>query len=317
MMQVLKIMCTFYRERIEEHLKECKYGYENQYEFTKGGRIEHCLFTLDYITNMTFESRRREHKKLFFTFIDFKKAYDLVNRGKLIEVLIKYRVNPKNIDLIVQMYEKDEKTLNLGKMKETIEVTCGIRQGCSISTLLFKMVTFCIIEDIQKNGKMYGIREYEGNSLWLANDATLIAKSRENVEDNIKALIKAGGIHGLNLNKLKTKIIQVRGENIRKIDEYTVEEVQYLGIKIGGRGRNIFQAENKIWLEKAEKKANELIPQIKKSFDKVVVGKAIWKLMSVPGILFGRSVVVTPRTTIEKVQRIENKVWRYLMRLGG
>ena len=63
-------------------------------------------------------------------------------------------------------------------------------------------------------------------------------------------------------------------------------------------------------MEKVEKKANELIPQIRKSFDKVVVGKAIWKLMSVSGILFGISVVVTPRSNIEKVQRIENKVWR-------
>ena len=98
---------------------------------------------------MTFESKKREHKKLFFTFIDFKKAYDSVNRGKLIEVLIRYKVNPKIIDLIVQLYEKDETTLNLGKMKETIEVTCGIRHGCSISTLLFKMVSFCIIEDLQ------------------------------------------------------------------------------------------------------------------------------------------------------------------------
>ena len=142
---------------------------------------------------MTFESSLREHKKLFFTFIDFKKAYDSVNRGKLIEVLIKYRVNPKIIDLIVQMYEKDETTVNLDKMKEMIEVTCGIRQGCSISTLLFKMVTFCIIEELLKNGKLYGIREYKGNSLWLADDATLIANSKENVEEIIKALILAGG----------------------------------------------------------------------------------------------------------------------------
>ena len=90
-----KIMCTFYREKIEEHLKECKYGYENQYGFTKGGRIEHCLFTLDYITNITFESRLREHKKLFFTCIYLKKSYNSVNRDKLIEVLIKYKVNQK------------------------------------------------------------------------------------------------------------------------------------------------------------------------------------------------------------------------------
>ena len=100
-------MCNFYREKIEEHLEECRYRYENQYGFTKGGKIENCLFTLNYIENMTFESKKMEHKKLYFTFIDLKKAYDSVNRGKLIEVLIRYKVNPKIIDLIVQLYEKD------------------------------------------------------------------------------------------------------------------------------------------------------------------------------------------------------------------
>ena len=39
--------------------------------------------------------------------------------------------------------------------------------------------------------------------------------------------------------------------------------------------------------------------------------------MSIPGILFGRAVVVTPKTYIEKVQRVENKVWRYLLGIGG
>ena len=60
-----KVLCTFYREKIEEHLKECSYGYENQYGFTRGGRVEHCLFILNYISNMTFESGRKEHKSLF------------------------------------------------------------------------------------------------------------------------------------------------------------------------------------------------------------------------------------------------------------
>ena len=112
-----KIMCSFFREKIEEHLKECRIGYENQYGFTNGGRIEHCLFTLDYIANITYESRLREHKTVYFTFIDFKKAYDSIHRGKLIEVLIRYKVHPKVIDIIVQMYEKDKTTIQLGKMK--------------------------------------------------------------------------------------------------------------------------------------------------------------------------------------------------------
>ena len=40
------------------------------------------------------------------------------------------------------MYEGDRTIIQLGRMRECIEVTGGIRQGCCISTLLFKMVTF-------------------------------------------------------------------------------------------------------------------------------------------------------------------------------
>ena len=62
-----------------------------------------------------------------------------------------------------------------------------------------------------------------------------------------KVLEEAGGVFGLKLSKQKTKIIQVRGmKDIESIGEIAVEEeVKYLGIMIGGRGRNIFQAEKK------------------------------------------------------------------------
>ena len=56
------------------------------------------MYTLDYMANRTFQSKKKRHKNLFYTMIDFKKAYDSVDRKKLIEVLIKYSVNPKVID---------------------------------------------------------------------------------------------------------------------------------------------------------------------------------------------------------------------------
>ena len=72
-----------------------------------------------------------------------------------------------------------------------------------------------------------------------------------------------------------------------------------------------------MWTKKANKKSNEVIAQIKKSYDKVIVGKAIWKLMMIPGILFGKGVVVTAKTTVDKIQATENRVWKYLLGLGG
>merc|ERR1712090_30932 len=38
---------------------------------------------------------------------------------------------------------------------------------------------------------------------------------------------------------------------------------------------------------------------------------------SLPEILFRRSVVTTSKTAIAKIQRLENKVWRYLLGIGG
>ena len=61
-----KIVCTILREKIEEHPKESDIIFENQYGFTRGGRIEHCLFTLDYVANMTFESNNKKKKSLFY-----------------------------------------------------------------------------------------------------------------------------------------------------------------------------------------------------------------------------------------------------------
>ena len=138
----------------------------------------------------------------------------------------------------------------------------------------------------------------------------LVAKDESSLAKALNTLEEAGKPNGLELSREKTKILRIRGPPITgNIGNYKIEkEAKYLGIQIGGRGRNIFEAENKKWIEKAEEKANALIGQIKKSADKIIVGKAIWKLMAIPAILFGRAVVTTSKNHIEKLQRIENKV---------
>ena len=115
-----------------------------------------------------------------------------INREKLIEVLIKYKINPYIINMIFQMYEGDKTTIHLGKLKRTIKVTSGIRKGCSISTLLFKMVTFTILEQLNKDADPYEIGVYKENSLLLADDAAIIAKEENSLNKVLKTLDDAG-----------------------------------------------------------------------------------------------------------------------------
>ena len=189
-----------------------------------------------------------------------------LNRKRLIEVLAKFKINPKIIELIVQMYEGDSTIIKIGRMKEKVEVTGGIRQGCCISTLLFKMVTFTMIDDLRTLAEKYKIGKFVDNSLWLADDATLIADSIPNLQKLLEVLKYTGETNGLQINLDKTKIMKIRGPEIEeKIGEMeVVKETKYLGIKIGGKGRNLFEKENKLFFGKAEKQVNILLAKIKK-----------------------------------------------------
>ena len=105
------------------------YGFEIQYGFTEGGKVDFCLFILNYIANRTYESKKKKHKNLFYAMIDFSKAYDSINRQKLIETMKDYNINIRVIEMVVQMYSADRTTIKLGNMQEKVEVTSGIRQG--------------------------------------------------------------------------------------------------------------------------------------------------------------------------------------------
>ena len=49
----------------------------------------------------------------------------------------------------------------------------------------------------------------------------------------------------------------------------------------------------------------------------VIVGKAIWKMVATLHVIYERAVIPTSETNIGKLQRIENKVWRHLLGIGG
>ena len=65
----------------------------------------------------------------------------------------------------------------------------------------------------------------------------------------------------------------------------------------------IFAAKNSSWLDMADKKFNKLIGQVKSSCDIVLVGKTIWKSMTIPQLLYGRAAVPTTELDIKKTAK--------------
>ena len=96
-----------------------------------------------------------------------------------------------------------------------------------------------------------------------------------------------------------------------------MKKVKYLGVLVGGYGRDIFKYEREIVIEKAQKKAAQIKGYIKKGYDRTTVGKAVWKLQMMPALMYGKEVVIMSKKVIDKLQAIENGVYRYLIGVTG
>ena len=199
-----KLYMTNVKREFENHLIRNNLVKDNQIGFTQGGRLEYSHFIIQFLVEKAYINKN----SLILVSIDFKKAFDSIDRAKLIETLIKYKIHPDIIDAIAQVYKGDYTFLDFeDNSREKIEITSGIRQGCPISATLFKLVTYEIMNKLEKEGAQYEVNNIRINSMFYADDSILIAKNIEDASRNIKILIEVSAIFGLHINKNKSNII--------------------------------------------------------------------------------------------------------------
>ena len=138
-----KLFMGILKTKVEHHIRQIQQESEVQAGFTKNRRLADNLYILDYCIKESFKKK----KPLYVIAIDFSKAFDSIKRDTLIQVLKKYSMHPKIIDIIAHIYEKDKTQVYFNNThQEDIDVTSGIRQGCNGSSNLFLLVTYLIIE---------------------------------------------------------------------------------------------------------------------------------------------------------------------------
>ena len=162
-------------EDIEEHLEKNEIIKGNQIGFTNGGRTEYNHFVLQYIVEKAY----KKDEQLIVIALDFKKAFDSINRRKMIEAMKDYMIEPSIINLIAKIYSNDSTTVTLGEIEEEMDINSGIKQGCTASTTLFKIVTFKIMSSIELRGIEYEIEGQKITTLFFADDSLAMARTLE------------------------------------------------------------------------------------------------------------------------------------------
>ena len=154
-----------------------------------------------FCARQLMEKAREHNTTLYLLFIDLRKAYDSIPREALWQVLRKYGIPPTLVNIIRSLHDgmKTEVTMD-GATTPEIEVTNGLRQGCTIAPTLFNLYFNFVIELWRKRsqpfsvevhykcgGRLVGERTSRplktiATELQFADDAALVGSSREEIE---------------------------------------------------------------------------------------------------------------------------------------
>lgn len=310
-----KLFMSLIKDEIEEHLWNNNEMKEVQAGFTKGGKTEDNIFILQYCIERSFKMK----KPLIITSIDFSKAFDSIKREKIITALKKYKVHPEVIETIANIYQGDSTTVKINEdIEKEIPVSSGIKQGCTGSTVLFKLITYMIIQEIEKERQGFRDDKFNIGLLFFADDGLILSQSLEEAKEDIKQVVRLSAKYGLDINKDKSNIIAV---NLRELpdsigDIKVVETIKYLGLKINA-GRDLFRIHKKEMMEKAQRLANTTYSIIAKSCNRMMIGKTYWKSLALPSFLYGSGLMNLTEKEIGKLQVIENSVYRHILGAPG
>ena len=233
---IYKIYCSILNYRLSSWEKDNAILHDAQNGFRKNRS------TVDQITSLTsiIETRKLKKKSTFAIFVDFKKAYDAIDRSKLFIELNKLGIAGKMFNALRSLYEDVKCCVKLnGFHTDWFAVRCGLKQGCSLSPILFNLY----INDWAKRISSLGIGIQLENEvvsiLMYADDIVLLAETEEDLQSLIDLLQQWCDEKKMKVNLDKTKVVYFRNtasEKTRKLFKFgngnieITDSYTYLGI---------------------------------------------------------------------------------------
>ena len=173
--------------------------------------VDH-IYTLYSMASNCLYGRKRS--KLYVAFIDYRKAFDTVDRNILFKILEKQGVSTKFLNMLKAVYKVVNVVIRCGEeFTNTIYCPLGVKQGCLLSPLLFSLLITEVARKVAEMGRA-GYQFIPGTSpiysLLFADDIVLISTTPAGLQNQLNSLKRASDEIGLTVNLDKTKVMTFR-----------------------------------------------------------------------------------------------------------
>lgn len=200
--------------------------------------------TIDHISSLTniIETRKKIKRSTFCAFIDFRKAYGYINRSRLWQHLQDIDVSTKMLTAIKSLYIDVSACVKVNNLTtDWFDVKSGLRQGCSLSPLLFNLYINDLALNINALGKGITLNDEKISLLMYADDIVLLAENECDLQSMLNELSRWCNINSMSINVKKSNVVHFRLNSVQRSDHIftcgdenvnIVDRYVYLGLTL-------------------------------------------------------------------------------------
>jgi len=234
---ISKMYSKILNKRMLDYAENSNILCDEQNGFRKNRSCTDHIFALNSIVR----NRINEGQPTFTAFIDFKKAFDFVNRDLLLYRLLLCGYKGKLYHSVNAMYLQTFSSVRLNNMymSDWFQTHTGVKQGDCMSTTLFALYINDLAENIRELGKGVKIKDMNIGILLYADDIVLIAENEADLQAMLTTTHEWCMNWRLQVNVDKSKIMHFRKPNkpmstfnfqLGSINMEYVHEYRYLGL---------------------------------------------------------------------------------------
>ena len=215
---VAKVFSWTLNKRLQKHLERNNLLVDEQNGFRSA---RSCIDHL-YVFVTVLRNRKECKKDTFVVFVDFKKAFDSVDRTLLFYKLDKLGIKDRMYQAIAALYSNPQSRVILEGMEtDYFECPVGVKQGDCLSPSLFAIYINDLAEEIKAAG--IGLKLHTENGLLndyllcillYADDIVCLAECESDLQDIIFLIEQWCKKWQLEVNLTKTNVMHIR--NSRK-----------------------------------------------------------------------------------------------------
>ena len=315
-------LCGLYSKLLNGRLMQVVEKHNLLGEIQNGFRPDRSAADNNFILGTIRWKAKAKRLKVHAAYIDISKAYDTVDRRVLWRRLSTLGIRGKFLAAIKSLYSNDCIDCNVnGVITRSIFLRRGLRQGCSLSPVLFALYIADVGASIYLSQLGFFIGRVCISGLLFADDLLLVSRTAHGLKKLLKLVKKGFDALKLTINCGKSNVISPEdhewiisdNDSDSRLTLSQVSVYKYLGIMSYDSMFKTCSEKQKSCIKTAYNYKNSCIYVSKLGPDTVDIIHCTWLNIAIPAILSGCESVPFTESTIMEIEKIQSQVAKFAL----